>query len=65
MSKSTWWKGVKEGRFPQPVKLSFNITAWRTNDIITLIDDLDADAVQPRLDSSRSPAGKNTSKGAN
>jgi prophage regulatory protein len=38
VSKSTWWKGVKEGRFPQPVKLGLKITAWRVEDIRALIE---------------------------
>lgn len=33
VSKSTWWSGVKTGRFPQPVKLGPRITAWRVEDI--------------------------------
>lgn len=33
VGKSTWWAGVKEGRFPQPVKLSTRTTAWRVEDI--------------------------------
>lgn len=37
VSRSTWWAGVKEGRFPKPVKLSENITAWRVEDIKALI----------------------------
>ena len=35
---STWWKGVKEGSYPAPVKLSNNVTAWRTEDIKELIE---------------------------
>jgi prophage regulatory protein len=38
VSKSTWWAGVKEGRFPQPVKLGPRITAWRAEDIRALIE---------------------------
>ena len=38
VSKSTWWAGVKEGRYPQPVKLGPKITAWRAEDIHKLID---------------------------
>ena len=38
VSKSTWWAGVKSGRFPQPVKLGPRITAWRVEDIRTLIE---------------------------
>ena len=37
VSKSTWWAGVKSGRFPQAVKLGENITAWRAEDIRELI----------------------------
>lgn len=31
--KSTWWAGVRTGRFPRPVKLGDRITAWRVEDI--------------------------------
>jgi predicted DNA-binding transcriptional regulator AlpA len=37
VSKSTWWEGVKSGRFPKPVKLGPRITAWRVEDIRALI----------------------------
>jgi len=37
VSKSTWWAGVKDNRFPQPVKLGPKITAWRVEDIRALI----------------------------
>jgi prophage regulatory protein len=38
VGKSTWWAGVKSGRFPRPVKLGPRITAWRVEDIRALID---------------------------
>ncbi len=38
VSKSTWWEGVKTGRYPQPVKLGPRITAWRAADINALIE---------------------------
>lgn len=38
VSKSTWWAGVKSGRFPKGFKLSERITAWRVEDIRTLIE---------------------------
>ncbi len=38
VSKSTWWAGVKCGRFPEPVKLGPRTTAWRVEDIRSLID---------------------------
>ena len=37
VSRSTWWAGVKSGRYPQPVKLGLRITAWRVEDIRALI----------------------------
>ena len=40
VSRSTWWQGVKDGKFPQPVKLAENITAWRVEDIRSLIERL-------------------------
>ena len=41
ISRSTWWRGIKEGRFPAPVKLGPRITAWRTDDIVALIRSFD------------------------
>ncbi|WAP69947.1 helix-turn-helix transcriptional regulator [Jiella pelagia] len=38
VSKSTWWAGVKDGRFPKPVKLGSRITVWRAEDIRALIE---------------------------
>lgn len=38
IGKSSWWQGVKSGRFPKPVKLGPRITAWRVEDIRRLID---------------------------
>jgi len=35
---STWWNGVRSGRFPKPVKLGPRTTAWRVEDIRALID---------------------------
>lgn len=37
VSKSTWWLGVKEGRFPKPLKLGQRVTVWRVEDIRALI----------------------------
>ena len=37
VSKSTWWAGVKTGRYPKPVKLGPRITAWRVEDIRSFI----------------------------
>lgn len=37
VGKSTWWQGVKSGKFPQPVKLGERTTAWRVEDIRKLM----------------------------
>jgi len=37
VSRSTWWSGVKSGRFPQPVKLGPATTAWRAEDILQFL----------------------------
>jgi predicted DNA-binding transcriptional regulator AlpA len=38
VSRSTWWAGIKAGRYPKPVKLGPRITAWRVEDIRALIE---------------------------
>jgi predicted DNA-binding transcriptional regulator AlpA len=40
VSRSTWWAGVRSGGFPKGVKLGPNITAWRAEDIRSLIERL-------------------------
>ncbi|MDR3480565.1 MAG: AlpA family phage regulatory protein [Burkholderiaceae bacterium] len=37
ISKSTWWAGVKSGRYPQGHKLSKRCTAWKAEDIRALL----------------------------
>lgn len=37
VSRSTWWAGVKTGRFPAPIKLGPRITVWRADDIRALL----------------------------
>ena len=36
--KSTWYAGIKEGRFPAPVRLGERVVAWRVEDIRALIE---------------------------
>lgn len=40
VSKSTWWEGVRSGRYPKPVKLGPRITAWHAEDIRALVERL-------------------------
>jgi predicted DNA-binding transcriptional regulator AlpA len=38
VSRPTWWKGVKQGRFPKPIKLTERTTRWRLSDVLALIE---------------------------
>jgi len=38
VSRSTWFSGVRSGRFPKPVRLSPRCVAWRGRDIAQLIE---------------------------
>jgi predicted DNA-binding transcriptional regulator AlpA len=44
ISKSTWWKGCKAGRYPKPVKLGPRSTAWKVEDIAALVKQLGEEA---------------------
>jgi len=37
VSKSHFWQGVKDGKYPKPVKLSARVTAWRESEILALV----------------------------
>jgi predicted DNA-binding transcriptional regulator AlpA len=37
IGKSTWWRGVRDGRFPKAVKLGLRTSVWRVEDIRALI----------------------------
>jgi len=37
VARSTWWAGVKSGRYPKPVKLGPRMSAWRAEDVRSLI----------------------------
>ena len=38
ISKSTWWQGIKDGRFPKPQKLGPRTTVWLAKDIRALFE---------------------------
>ena len=46
ISKSAWWQGCKEGRFPKPIKLGPRTSAWRSSDIAALVEQLSQRSVQ-------------------
>ena len=37
VSRSTWYAGIKDGRFPKPIKLGARVSVWRAEDIQALI----------------------------
>ena len=39
VARSSWWLVVRQGRYPQPVKLGPRTTVWRIEDIRRLIDE--------------------------
>ena len=46
VTKSTWWAGVRSGRFPSPVKLGPSTTCWRAEDVCKLFDGLPQEDVR-------------------
>jgi predicted DNA-binding transcriptional regulator AlpA len=39
IGKSSWWAGIKDGRFPKPIKLGPRTTVWRVEDIRRVIEE--------------------------
>lgn len=58
VSKSTWWAGVKSGRYPPSVKLGPRITAWPVESVRALIEQVG----QSDNSQLRTPVRKRTSK---
>ena len=40
VSKTTWYDGIKKGRYPAPVRLTPRTSAWLESDIDELIEKL-------------------------
>jgi hypothetical protein len=38
VSKSSWWQGVKDQKYPQPVRISQRSVAWKARDIYAVIE---------------------------
>ena len=38
ISRSAWWAGILDGRFPKGIKLGRKTTVWRAEDIRALIE---------------------------
>lgn len=39
---TTWWAGIRAGRYPAGVKLAPRVTAWRAEDIRKLVEEVGA-----------------------
>lgn len=37
IGRSTWWAGIRAGKYPAGVKIGANTTAWRVEDIRALL----------------------------
>lgn len=44
VSRSSWWAGVKSGRYPKPFKLSERTTVWKSQDIKLICEGLNKEA---------------------
>ena len=38
LSRSTWWAGIKTGRYPAPVRIGARSVAWRASEIASLLE---------------------------
>lgn len=53
VKKSTWYNGIRTGRFPKPVHLGARSVAWRVEDIRLLIKSAGSSNVEGRNSSVR------------
>lgn len=37
IGRSTWWAGIRAGKYPAPIKLGPKVSAWRVEDIRQLL----------------------------
>lgn len=58
-SRATLWRKVKVGDFPQPIRISAGITAWRMDEVEAWLDGKPVGVTEPdRLRSRRALAGQ-------
>lgn len=44
VSRSSWWKGCKTGKYPKSIKLGARSTAWKSSEIQALINKVAGDS---------------------
>lgn len=37
ISKSSWWNGIKTGKYPKPIKLGQRTSCWRSVDVDEIV----------------------------
>ena len=47
VSKSTWWKGIRDGIFPRQVKITIRTSAWRESEIDAICEGGDWRKIYP------------------
>ncbi len=40
ISRASWWKGIKDGKYPSGIKIGSRTTVWRVEDIRALVEKL-------------------------
>lgn len=45
ISRATFWRRVKDGTFPKPIRLG-GATRWRRESLLAVVDDLASEAVE-------------------
>ena len=45
-SRTTLWRWARNGRFPKPVKIGPNTTAWKKSDIAALVEKIERESEQ-------------------
>lgn len=63
ISRSHWWAGVRAGKYPKGVKLSDRCTAWKVEDIRSLIERTAQDAVSGKESAQAAPARQSDKAG--
>ncbi len=44
VSPSTWYNGIRAGRFPKGIKITGNIVGWKVSDIKNLVQKIEEEA---------------------
>ncbi len=52
IGRSSWWSGVKDGRYPPAIKLGRNTTVWQAESIHELIHRISAEAARHKVNES-------------